>query len=958
MISPRSSINRRLIGMVWPFVLGVALLAILGIGSLNALSAVRAYVGGESLWSKGQKDAIYYLNKYAETHDEADYQQYRLAREVPLGDRLARIALEQPTPDLGRAYQGFLQGHNHPGDIAGMIWLYHNFRSVSYINLAVEAWREGDRYMLQLAEVAEALHDGIASHSLNAEQLRSLRLRIQTINEEVTPVAQRFTDSLGEASRKARDLLLWINLAAAGVLIVLVVWRTRNLIRQSAAFERALQLSEERFQLAVSGSNDGIWDWDITTGAMYYSPRYMELLGFEPGELGSDASLLADYLHPDDYGPTISAFNAHFSGHPGYDVEYRMRTKTGSYRWFRARGQAQRDATGKPLRMSGSFTDITDRKLAEAALRAEKERAQITLASIGDAVITTDAGGRVEYLNPAAESLIGVATGNAYGRPLGDLFRLIDESTRQHEMHPLARVLGAENGEKAISNLLLVRPDDSEVAVDMIGAPIRDSVDGITGVVLVFHDMTRERQYIASLSWQATHDALTGLVNRREFEHRLMQLIDSPSQPCGEHTLMYLDLDQFKVVNDTCGHAAGDELLRQVCMLLLLHLRKNDTLARLGGDEFGVLLENCTTEAAINIAETLRNTVSDLHFAWGGRPFSVSVSIGVVHVLARPTSLEEVLRAADVACYMAKEKGRNRVQVYQMDDSELSLRYGEMEWVNRIQHALEENRFCLYAQDIMSLNHDVPECAHFELLIRLHDERGELVPPIAFIPAAERYNLMPLIDRWVVKTAFTALVDLLGDEGQYPIATCAINLSGASIGDEQFLSFLYQQFKLNSIPPSLICFEITETSAIANLSSASRFMSELRALGCRFSLDDFGAGMSSFAYLKHLPVDYLKIDGSFVKDMLDDPIDRAMVEAIHQIGHVMGKSTIAEFVENEQVIEALTEIGVDYAQGYAIGRPQPFSRDFLLRRRPAADPVVAHQTPKDKNAIIQTETRP
>ncbi|MDN0077082.1 EAL domain-containing protein [Crenobacter sp. SG2303] len=952
MTSPQSNTNRRLLGMVWPFVLVVVLQVVLGVGSLNVLSAVRAYVGGESLWSKGQKDAIYYLSLYAESHDEADYQRYLAARVVPLGDRQARLALDQSPPDLGTASQGFLLGGNHPADIHGLIWLYRYFRSTSYIESAVQAWNEGDRYMGLLADVAEALHDGITTASLTAEQLGALRQRIQVINEGVTPVAQAFTDTLGEASRKIRDLLLWSNLGAAALLIAMAVWRTRKLIRQSAAFERALQLSEERFQLAVSGSNDGIWDWDIENGVMYYSPRYKELLGFSPDELTGDITLLADYLHPDDYASTIAAFNAHFSGHPGYDVEYRMRTKSGSYRWFRARGQAQRDASGRPIRMAGSFTDITDRKLAEAALSAEKKRAQVTLASIGDAVITTDTSGRIEYLNPAAEGLIGVKADAAHGRPLGDLFHLLDESSRQQEMHPLARILGTETGEKTISNLLLIRQDGSEVAVDMIGAPIRDSIEGIIGVVLVFHDMTRERQYIASLSWQASHDALTGLVNRREFEHRLKQLSDSPRQLCGEHSLMYLDLDQFKVVNDTCGHAAGDELLRQVCMLLQQRLRKNDTLARLGGDEFGVLLENCPPETAIGIAETLRNTVSDLHFAWNGRPFSVSVSIGVVHIQSRPTSLEEVLRAADVACYMAKEKGRNRVQVYQTDDSELSLRYGEMEWVNRIQYALEENRFCLYAQDIATLNSGKPESAHFELLIRLRDERGELVPPIAFIPAAERYGLMPLIDRWVVKMAFATLADLLDDEEPCPIATCAINLSGASIGDEQFLGFLYQQFKLNSIPPSLICFEVTETSAIANLSSASRFMNELRALGCRFSLDDFGAGMSSFAYLKHLPVDYLKIDGSFVKDMLDDPIDRAMVEAIHQIGHVMGKSTIAEFVESAAVIEMLADIGVDYAQGYAIGRPQPFSSDFLLRRRPAAGHAIAHQMPKGKDVIF------
>ncbi|HJU50578.1 MAG TPA: EAL domain-containing protein, partial [Pseudogulbenkiania sp.] len=462
----------------------------------------------------------------------------------------------------------------------------------------------------------------------------------------------------------------------------------------------------------------------------------------------------------------------------------------------------------------------------------------------------------------------------------------------------------------------------------------------------VFHDMTRERLYIDSLSWQASHDALTGLTNRHEFERRLTRLLEAAAGRQQYHVLMYLDLDQFKVVNDTCGHAAGDELLRQVCVLLTQQLREEDTLARLGGDEFGVLLQNCPPEAALLVAEKLRQTVSDLHFSWGGQPFSISASIGVVHISGVPTSLKEVMRAADVACYMAKEKGRNRVQLYAADDAELTTRYGEMEWVHRLRRAQEEDRFRLYAQRIAPLSGSGPAAPHFELLLRLLDEYGMLVPPNAFIPAAERYNLMVSIDRWVVRTALATLVAQTPPGSQW---TCAINLSGASLGDDDFLDYLRAELMGSGLDPAHICFEVTETSAIANLACATEFMRELRQLGCRFSLDDFGAGMSSFGYLKHLPVDYLKIDGGFVKDMLDDPIDHAMVEVINHIGHVMGKHTIAEFVEHQGILDELKRMGVDYAQGYGVARPLPLA-DVIAQEFP---PAGQDGKPPPSDAVCQ-----
>lgn len=507
-------------------------------------------------------------------------------------------------------------------------------------------------------------------------------------------------------------------------------------------------------------------------------------------------------------------------------------------------------------------------------------------------------------------TLLGLAASGLFA------FRMSREVTR-----PIERLSGAVQ-QIGAGNL------DVRVAEESAGElqVLERGINRMATALKMSHETMQERiaEATSRLSYQAAHDTLTGLPNRREFEVRLERALAGAREQNQSHTLCYLDLDQFKVVNDTCGHSAGDELLRQLAVLLQAKLRDRDTLARLGGDEFGVLLENCGLEQAQPIAEVLRQMVKEFRFVWHDKSFVIGVSIGLVSITAESENLSSLLSSADAACYTAKDRGRNRVHVYQLEDVDLVKRHGEMQWVTRITRAMEENRLRLFVQPILPLFPDAEADVHYEILLRMLDDNAELVLPMAFIPAAERYNLMPSIDRWVVSAAFSTFHQLFPHSNGGK-SICTVNLSGHTLCDEYFLDFIERQFTINKIPYAAICFEITETAAITNLTEAIEFIRILKTKGCKFSLDDFGSGLSSFTYLKNLPVDYLKIDGAFVKDMETDPIDRAMVEAINHIGHVMGLKTIAEFVESEVILDHLKQIHVDYVQGDWLQEPHPLA---------------------------------
>jgi diguanylate cyclase (GGDEF)-like protein/PAS domain S-box-containing protein len=675
---------------------------------------------------------------------------------------------------------------------------------------------------------------------------------------------------------------------------------------------------QERDRLVTNTANDGLWDYDVRENSMYFSPRWRAMLGYASDHDVPEWKLL---VHPDDLAHVQTQLREHLEGRIElFESVHRMQHASGEWRWIQSRVQGRLDENGRLKRLVGVETDITERKLYEEALFREKESAQITLQSIGDGVVTTDAEARVQYLNPVASDLTGWRLDDAVGRSIDEIFRGFHEETCEPIENPVGVAMRRNRPIKSVRPALLIRRDGNELYIESTAAPIRDPLGGVTGGVLVFHDVSESRELNRRLSYAASHDVLTELVNRREFEQRLERALKSAKARETSYAVLYLDLDQFKIVNDACGHNAGDALLKQIGSLLKSKIRWRDTLARLGGDEFGVLLESCTMDEALRTAEALRENIGDYRFTWDDRTFRLGVSIGVVPITAATDDVASLLSAADSACAAAKDAGRNRVYNYQENDIDLMKRRKEMQWAARISNALDENRFELFRQTIQPLQSNGEPGAHYELLIRMRDEQGQLIAPGLFIAAAERYGLMTAIDRWVIAQAFTWLVSEADERER--LSLCAINLSGQSLADEKFLPFVIEQFKKSGLSGSCICFEITETAAIASYSQANRFIHALKELGCRFALDDFGTGLSSFGYLKHFPVDFLKIDGSFVKEILHDPIDREMVRSINEIGHLTGKQTIAEFAENAEIITMLRGMGIDYAQGYGVSEPK------------------------------------
>jgi PAS domain S-box-containing protein/diguanylate cyclase (GGDEF)-like protein len=681
--------------------------------------------------------------------------------------------------------------------------------------------------------------------------------------------------------------------------------------------EEELRESRERFDLAQSAARYVTWEWNADTDELMVDPRVESVHGVPLSQVGRTGQDFLRLLHPDDRPLLTQVMREARDGRPDRQLaaEVRFRRADGDYGWIGERARLL-PAPGKPRRVIGVATDITERKRAEAALSEEKERAQVTLASIGDGVIRTDAAGRIEYMNPMAERLTGWPLEDAAGQPLMDVYRVVDEASRKPLADPLEVCLGQRRVVELGGSSLLLHREGREYDVQDSVAPILGRDGEPTGAVLVFKDVTLVRGMEQEVTYLVTHDPLTGLINRPELERRVERLADRARDGLTRGAFCWVDLAELKLVNESCGHLAGDQLLQLVAERLASVMRAGDTLGRVGGDEFGLLLAGVGEEEARRLAEGVLEAVRVARFHWQDRHFSLGLSIGLVTL--GPEGVADPLAAAEAACWLAKEEGRNRVHLHRPDDARLADRYGELHWVQRIHRALEEDLFCLHRQRIEPLSGGQPLT---EIFIRMRGEDGHLIAPGEFIPAAERFQLVPLVDRWVVRTAFHRIAGLANGNGGGE--HFAINVSGQSLGDESFLADVVAELEASGADPRRLCFEITETAAVTHLPHANRFISVLRGMGCRFVLDDFGSGLSSFAYLKNLQVDYLKVSGDFVRGMAGSEVQWALTRSIHELGRQMGMRTIAEGVESQGDVRAVREIGFDYAQGYWFERPQP-----------------------------------
>ncbi len=631
-------------------------------------------------------------------------------------------------------------------------------------------------------------------------------------------------------------------------------------------------------------------------------------------------------------------------------MRYETRHRSKSRQWVDVELTVRHAVSDDQEFLFAFVQDIRERRQAREESKRLTTYLQLLLDSAGEGIYSVDLEGHCTFINLAAQQLLGYSRHEALGKDMHELIHHTQPDGPVGREHAaINHVLKSGQGVR-VDDEVIWRKNGTSFASEYSSYPIIER-GSIAGAVVVFRDVTEARSMAMQLEYQAAHDALTGLANRREFQARLEQALQKAQHEDSVHVLLFLDLDQFKVVNDTSGHAAGDELLRSLADEFKSLIRKGDTLARLGGDEFGVLLENCELDYGLKLAEKFRQQVQDFCFEWEDNEFTVGVSIGVTPVTSGSLNVAALMSAVDSACYSAKDSGRNRVHLFRPDDTGLMRRSSDMRWIGQIHQALKDNRLLMFYQEVMPLSATAERGLHIELLLKMKDLSGKVIAPGVFLPAAERAGLTTDIDRWVVRTSFEWMAGL-GDRLQH-VSLCSINLSGHSLSDKQFCDFVMNQFERTDIPAQKVCFEVTETAAIANLSNARHLFTILSRKGCQFALDDFGSGMSSYGYLKTLPVDYLKIDGGFVKDMITDSIDYAMVKSINDIGHVLNKKTIAEFVENEEILNALRELGVDYAQGHHINEAQPLGSLDL----PSGDPKTTESVQPTFDAAPFTSPR-
>jgi diguanylate cyclase (GGDEF)-like protein/PAS domain S-box-containing protein len=651
------------------------------------------------------------------------------------------------------------------------------------------------------------------------------------------------------------------------------------------------------------------------------NPAFCQLLGLPPEQVVGRS--LAELVTPEYANLVANNLQRRLAGEPAPELtEIELADAHGQVTRLELRGTSL-EVAGQRLTVYSAIDMLPAAAAAEptATAAAPRMRAQLALESMAEGLVTTDAQGRIDAMNPAAATLLGVAADEAQGRPLTELVAFVDEHDRRPLPDPIRQCIASGLRVGLGRRALLLSRGGAEHHIELSAAPMRGSGGELTGVAAVLHDVTELRGLTRQMSYQASHDALTGLVNRREFERRLGEALAVSRAGRQSHVVCYLDLDRFKAVNDSCGHLAGDNMLREVATLLKDAVRDSDTVGRLGGDEFGILLIGCPLEKARQIADDLCRSVNEYRFVWKDQIFSIGVSVGLIEIGCESGELEDVMSAADSACYVAKRRDGSHVHVYSAHDEAVARHSGEIQWLQRLQSALRDGRFELYLQPIFAVREGGAAGPALEALLRMRDENGARIEPAEFMRAAERYRLMGLVDRWVVQTAFTALAS--GSIRLSPGSSLALNLSGQTLGDPAFLEFVVETLDHTGVPPSQVCFEVTETAVNANLDMARRFIGVLHGMGCQFALDDFGNDLGAFANLKSLEMDYIKIDGSYMRGLSHDAVNQAMVAAIVRLARTLKFRLVAEQVEDAATLETARGMGIDFAQGYVLGRPEP-----------------------------------
>jgi diguanylate cyclase len=697
--------------------------------------------------------------------------------------------------------------------------------------------------------------------------------------------------------------------------------------------EKALIAEKARVILATKSGGIGIWDFNATTRKATWDDQMYRLFGADPA-LQEDPTIVWNRaMHPDDFLRVEAESTKARSQKTRIETEFRVIWPDGSLHHLHAMANPAQDIENGLI---GVNWDVTALRSLTTKLAEQHQLMRVTMRSIGDAVITTDANGVITWMNPVAEALTGWTTQEAASRPMAQVFNILNEATMLPVESPVDTCLIGGTSVGLAAGTILISRTGEQFGIEDSAAPIKDDNGKVLGVVLVFHDVTAERRLSGEMTFRATHDTLTGVKNRTEFELRLSRLLQQSGEDKSVHAMMFIDLDQFKLVNDGCGHSAGDEVLQQVARIFAETIRARDMVARIGGDEFGVILEHCSIEKAATIAQSICDKMESYRYTQGDRRFRIGASIGLVPVDSRWPSVAAMIQTADASCAIAKDSGRNRVQIWQDSAAALKIRQGEVHWASRLELALDEDRFVLFAQPIKPLM-DKYHGIHAEMLIRLVDTDGAYILPGVFMPSAERFNLATRIDRWVLKHAVTFMAGL---PDLSPIDTFSLNLSGRSIGDRAF--HRHAVALLDAAGPAIcsrLSLEITETAAVANIADASYFIEQVHALGVRVALDDFGAGAASFGYLRALKVDSLKIDGQFVKGLQTDPISNVTVRCFIELARIMGIPTVAEFVDHPDILAAVVALGVDFAQGFLISKPQPLA-EFCATYLPPMDVVA------------------